>query len=97
MNSREICYEDTKNRFVIGYHVNDNYGKCQRFYVSPQGKDSNNGTRQAPFATLQRAQKAVRDLNMRKEAVNVYLYPGNYRIDRTLVLVKKIVEQTNIR
>lgn len=55
------------------------------FYVSPQGKDSNNGTRQAPFATLQRAQKAVRDLNMRKEAVNVYLYPGNYRIDRTLV------------
>ena len=55
------------------------------FYVSLQGKDSNNGTRQAPFATLQRAQKAIRDLNMRKEAINVYLYPGNYRIDRTLV------------
>lgn len=30
------------------------------FYLSPQGNDNNPGTKEKPFATLQKAQEAVR-------------------------------------
>lgn len=63
--------------------------KAKDFYVSNQGKDSNPGTRKAPFATLQHAQKAIRELNIQKEAVNVYLFPGDYWIEHTLFLDKE--------
>jgi hypothetical protein len=44
------------------------------YYVSPTGSDSNPGTLDAPFATLQRAQQAMENSSIK----TTYILPGNY-------------------
>jgi hypothetical protein len=58
------------------------------FWVSPRGSDSSPGTKAAPFATLGRAQKAVRQsLRLQPEAdVVVILRGGTYRMKGPLKL-----------
>lgn len=64
------------------------------FYVSPSGNDAWNGTvaqksaSGGPFATIQRAQKAVRDINAAGKLTGpatVYLRGGRYEIAEPLV------------
>ncbi len=55
------------------------------FYVAPGGDDANPGTRAKPFATLERARDAVRELKKSaplKEPVNVRLQGGTYPLAR---------------
>ncbi|MDI7775865.1 right-handed parallel beta-helix repeat-containing protein [Asticcacaulis sp. EMRT-3] len=52
-------------------------------YVSPQGSDENDGSSAHPFATLARAQMAVRGLNQDHD-VTVSLGDGVYRLDAPL-------------
>jgi hypothetical protein len=62
-----------------------------RIWVSPRGSDSDAGTKAAPFATLGRAQKAVRQL-LRLEpdaGVVVILRGGVYRLERPLELTAR--------
>jgi hypothetical protein len=57
------------------------------FYVSPSGSDQNPGTKQQPFATIEKAKEAVRilkDENSGKD-ITVYLRGGEYRIHNTIV------------
>lgn len=54
------------------------------FYVSAQGHDAGAGTATAPFATLGRAQTAVRAY-AGKETVTVFLSSGTYALGQTLV------------
>jgi hypothetical protein len=53
---------------------------AQPYYVSPSGNDVNPGTLRKPFATLQRAQQAVRN-----KPGGVYLRGGTYYLPDTLV------------
>ncbi|HKW30536.1 MAG TPA: PDZ domain-containing protein [Verrucomicrobiae bacterium] len=53
---------------------------AQPYFVSPAGDDANPGTLDKPFATLQRAQQAVR-----QERGTVYLRGGIYYLPETLV------------
>ncbi|HEV2437785.1 MAG TPA: PDZ domain-containing protein [Verrucomicrobiae bacterium] len=53
---------------------------AQPYFVSPAGDDANPGTLDRPFATLQRAQQAVR-----QERGTVYLRGGTYYLPETLV------------
>lgn len=55
------------------------------FYVSPGGNDTHPGTRRAPFASIGRAQAAVRALSTRTEPIHVYLSGGIYYPPQTLV------------
>lgn len=55
------------------------------FYVSPAGSDSNKGTLSQPFATLQRAQKAVTGAS-KKQSITVYLRGGIYYLPETFVV-----------
>ena len=52
------------------------------FYVAPTGSDSNPGTETAPFKTITKAQKAVREINgtMTGDIV-VYLREGTYQLN----------------
>ncbi len=63
---------------------------CPRsFWVSTQGSDSNPGTEQAPFRTLQRARDAVRALGaewFEYDDVVVYIEEGTYRLEQPLEL-----------
>src|SRR6266542_2665023 len=53
---------------------------AQPYYVSPSGEDANPGTLQKPFATLQRAQQAVR-----QKRGDVFLRGGTYYLPAPLV------------
>lgn len=55
------------------------------FYVSPSGSDSNDGSFGKPFATLQRAQKAVLKAS-KQQPVHVYLRGGIYYLPETFVV-----------
>ncbi len=64
-------------------------GRPQRpvvFYVSPTGDDSAQGTEDKPFATLKRAQQAVRELVARglDRPVRVVIREGVYRLEEPL-------------
>jgi hypothetical protein len=59
------------------------------FYVSPKGNDSWSGDRiERPFATIQRARDAIRELKNIQELTKpatVYIRAGIYELDETLV------------
>ena len=59
---------------------------ANEYYVAPDGKDVNPGTKTAPFATLERARDAVRDLRKAAPAggITVWLRGGTYAIKQTL-------------
>ncbi len=58
------------------------------FYVSPQGQDSNPGTRQAPWKTWQGARDGVRAFRNATpgEAVTVYFTEGTYPLEAPVLL-----------
>ncbi len=55
-------------------------GPGQFYYLSPTGNDSNPGTLAKPFASVQRAQQAVR-----QKQCPVFLRGGNYYLPETLI------------
>ena len=57
------------------------------FYVSPNGKNNNPGTKNAPFATIEKAKEAVQNIIAAgvTEDINVFLFGGVYTIEETLV------------
>ena len=56
------------------------------FYVSPNGNDNNSGKENAPFATLDKARLAVRELKKTKHGdIKVGLKGGKYILRNTLV------------
>ena len=62
--------------------------QASTFFVSPVGADANPGTKAKPFATLSRAQAAVRSANGRRP-VTVYLRGGTYYLAETLVFTSE--------
>ena len=57
------------------------------FYVSPQGDDNAVGSKQQPFATLQRARDEVRAIKAEtKEPITVWLRGGTYYLEKPLEL-----------
>jgi hypothetical protein len=63
------------------------------FYIAPNGNDKNPGTKQKPFATLERARDAVRTLKSKKglpkEGITIWLRGGEYSINKTFELNEK--------
>lgn len=50
------------------------------FYISPDGDDSSDGSREAPFATFERAAQAVRETDKSgRKGITVGVFPGEYR------------------
>lgn len=61
-------------------------------YVSPEGSDSNPGTRERPFATVTRAREEVRKIKkggLPAGGIAVYLRGGNYFLDESLLFEKE--------
>lgn len=63
-------------------------GMAAEFYVSPQGNDRNEGTRQAPWRSWEYARQQVRTIKQTdpQEPVTVYFLGGLYQMDRPVVL-----------
>ncbi|WP_338877351.1 right-handed parallel beta-helix repeat-containing protein (plasmid) [Spirosoma sp. SC4-14] len=62
---------------------------AQDFFVSPDGRDTNPGTQNAPFATLTRARDAVRERASQQKPATVYLRAGTYYVSKTIDLTKQ--------
>ena len=63
----------------------------KQIYISPNGKDSNSGTKEMPFATIQRAQQEVKKLKekgMPAGGIVVYLRGGRYFLQEGLLFGK---------
>jgi hypothetical protein len=60
---------------------------AQVLYISPNGNDKNAGTKEKPFASIERARKAVRDIRNKKSGANitVLIRGGNYFLEKTIV------------
>jgi hypothetical protein len=58
---------------------------CADFYVSPQGSDRNSGSRQKPFATLERARDAAR-ATKHDSTITIWLKGGTYTRSSTFTL-----------
>lgn len=58
--------------------------KAAEFYVSTTGNDGNPGSLTLPFATLEAARDAVRQINKDEPDITVYLRGGTYILDETL-------------
>lgn len=57
-----------------------------KFYVSTEGSDDNNGLIENPFRTIEKAKEAVRLLlaGNPKQNITVYLRGGNYFVEKTI-------------
>ena len=53
------------------------------FYIAPNGSDDNDGSKDAPFQSFERAQKAVRELDKSgRTSVTVAVCAGEYRVEQ---------------
>jgi len=61
-----------------------------KMYVSPKGNDSNPGTLNKPFKTIQKAQTEVKKMSDKMENdIHVFLREGTYRLEEPLVFTAK--------
>jgi hypothetical protein len=66
--------------------LNSSSAQENHFYVSPEGNDQGPGSFEQPFATLERAKQAVRDLKAQiSDDIVVHIREGVYYIDKTIV------------
>lgn len=62
----------------------------QAFYVSPNGDDTNTGTLDSPFKSIEKARDQVRTVNESMTGdIYVYLRGGNYEVANTIALTEK--------
>ena len=78
-------------RFLIAiiYLISAVKVQSQIFYVSTLGNDSNAGSFEKPFKSLEKAKSAVRKINDGKTAITIYLREGNYHLNQPFVLSKE--------
>lgn len=79
----DIVYKDYKAATPIANPIAKEELQLREgdFYVSPTGSDENDGSLSAPFATIQKAQQAVRALDKTdKDGITVCLMAGDYRV-----------------
>ena len=60
------------------------------FFVSPLGDDNNNGTKESPFLTIEKARSEIRKINQDMSGdIIVYLEDGTYVLNDTLTFDEK--------
>ena len=69
---------------TMGFCIGATLAYATNYYAAPTGADDNPGTLDRPFATLRRAQQAVRQARGR-EPVTVFLRAGIHYLPETLV------------
>lgn len=79
--SRDVAASRTKIQPMTAFAV--------EYFVAPEGSDANPGTREKPFATLEKARDAIRALKAKGTLAGpicVRLMPGEYRVQKTFEL-----------
>jgi hypothetical protein len=86
-----VCVVGAAWMLLLGCSVAADSAAVQAtFYVAPDGKDSNPGTKAKPFATVDRARQAVQAINKNmSNDILVVLRGGVYPIDKTITFEAK--------
>jgi len=71
--------------FFVAFLIIQETGAKETIYISPRGSDNNNGTKDSPFQTLEKARDHARKINS-KDGISIYLREGQYLITETFVL-----------
>ncbi len=71
---------------------NDNSPNAKIFYVSPNGNDKNNGSEESPFATLERAKIALKNID--GNPITIYLREGYYPLSETFILGREDIKES---
>jgi len=69
---------------IVATTETETSAKPIEFFIAPDGSDDNPGTQERPFATIERAQKAVREVKGKSE-VRVFLRGGIYYREKPIV------------
>ena len=81
-----LCENSTPDEVRFKNPIAPKIGNKADFYVSPNGNDNNPGIENAPFATLDRARLAVRELKKTRQGdITVALKSGKYILRNTVV------------
>lgn len=68
-----------------GEDVDEETGVYKDFYVSPYGNDSNDGGKEAPFLTIERARDVIRSISNEMDGdIIVHIMSGTYYIDEQI-------------
>ena len=78
-----LCRQGNVFTLTIVFLVNIVSASTIEYHVSPKGNDHNTGTIESPFATIERAQEAVR-LRPKGDGAIVWIHEGVYHLKQTL-------------
>jgi len=59
----------------------------QKFYISPNGDDQDNDTKNHPFATLERAKLAIKE--NKDKPITIFLREGYYPLQESFILTEE--------
>ena len=62
---------------------------AQTYFVSPTGNDNNAGTKEKPFATLEKARDAVRKTHKAGIEATVFIRSGIYTLENPFILTQE--------
>lgn len=66
---------------------------ASNFFVATNGSDDNNGSKEKPFLTIERARDAIRELKqssgLPQGGITVYIREGQYRLTQTLTFTQE--------
>ena len=81
-----VCYSGGLLALAETTEDKAEFGGIQaEFFVSPSGDDSNPGTYEQPFASLERARSAVAQINENMTGdIYVFVLPGTYYVTETV-------------
>ncbi len=66
-------------------NIKQNNPVMKEFYVSISGNDSGDGSKNAPFATIEKAKQAVRTVNKNMTGdIVINILPGDYFVEKTI-------------
>lgn len=73
--------------FLLAYSLNIS-GQGISIHISPAGSDDNDGTKENPVASIQKAQSLIKDIKKGhpKDSIFVLLHQGVYRLKKGLVI-----------
>ena len=63
--------------------------QAQTYFVSPIGNDQNSGTKEKPFATLEKARDAVRKTHKAGAEATVFIRSGVYTLENPFILTQE--------
>ncbi|MBJ6360127.1 S-layer homology domain-containing protein [Paenibacillus sp. GCM10012307] len=79
------AFDNIRVAAIENYSNEENHAIQAELFISPSGNDDNNGTKDQPFRTIEKAQQAVRSMNQNMTGdIIVYLRDGTFPVSQKI-------------